>query len=239
MSIHEEIEGRTAVTLMSKPVTRRAVPARQVLSAFCSPLAHDAVSRRGASTIALWIKPYFDRLEDAIDPVSVQLEHSIGPRLARLGMRSGRHVVLFGVGRRLGVTAANSLCLRSASASDGAPGRGGVFGDAGADGRQSRLVPAALLPRATSPIRCRGDGSDCGRRAGSPRISRTSSRNSWTRSSRSLSFFSNVAGSHPRVDAGYLVPSLYTSVQSSATRLLYTAIALLFGLILFEDRDLA
>ena len=130
--------------------------------------------------VALWIKPYFDRLEDAIDPLSVQLEYI---HWAEVG--SARHE-----SRRLGVFlrrrplarryVANTLCL--------ALGFGQVM--------VLLAVAASLatrLPMVVNLVMCLllfflGHLSDplvevterLRQTAGSPRTSRTSSRSWWT-----------------------------------------------------------
>ena len=49
MSISEEIEGRTAVTLMSKPVTRRQFLLGKFLGILLAGLVHDHADGRGLS----------------------------------------------------------------------------------------------------------------------------------------------------------------------------------------------
>jgi ABC-type transport system involved in multi-copper enzyme maturation permease subunit len=75
ISINEEIEGRTAVTLMSKPVTRRQFLLGKyigiILAAWLMTLLIGWVLNW-----ALYIKPYFDRLDDVLDPMPLQV-HSI------------------------------------------------------------------------------------------------------------------------------------------------------------------
>jgi hypothetical protein len=237
MSVHEEIEGRTAVTLMSKPVTRRQFLLGKYFGILLAGLLM-TLFLGVVLNIALWIKPYFDRLEDAIDPLSVQLEYSIGPRLARLGMNPEGMSFFFGVGRWLGVTAANTLCL--------ALGFGQVMVLLAVAASLATRLPMVVnlvlclllffLGHLSDPLvevteRLRQTGGIASNLANflAQLVDKIVP---------SLSFFSNAPAviRESTLDIGPF--ALYVgSVLGYAA--MYTAIGLLFGLILFEDRDLA
>lgn len=110
ISISEEIEGRTAVTLMSKPVTRRQF----LLGKYFGILAATA----GMTLILGWflnwallIHPHFLRLEDVSDPLASSIQAHVVPRLETLGLTAETKGFLKGAGMWLGETIANFLGL--------------------------------------------------------------------------------------------------------------------------------
>ncbi|MFL5331010.1 MAG: ABC transporter permease [Gemmataceae bacterium] len=84
ISISEEIEGRTAVTLMSKPVTRRQF----LLGKFFGILLAAAAMTVLLSWVQNWMiywKPFQVRLEDTIDPLSNAVQAKIVPAMQHFG----------------------------------------------------------------------------------------------------------------------------------------------------------
>lgn len=85
ISINEEIEGRTAITVMSKPITRRQFLLGKTLGILLSA---------GAMTLllgwtlnwALYIKPYFDKLEEPNDTMALQATAELEPTFQRLAL---------------------------------------------------------------------------------------------------------------------------------------------------------
>ena len=108
ISVSEEIEGRTAVTLMSKPVTRRQF----LLGKFAGILLAALLLTLLLSWFqnwALYIKPRFDRLEDSWDPLSVEVQRIIAPKFEGLATITEPKGFLNGIGLHCGETLAN-LC---------------------------------------------------------------------------------------------------------------------------------
>lgn len=107
MSVSEEIEGRTAVTLMSKPVTRRQF----LLGKYFGVLLAGALLTLILGwwqNWALYIKPHFDRLEDSFDPLAVAVQDIVAPYFERLGRSPETRSFLKGVGLWGGETLANA-----------------------------------------------------------------------------------------------------------------------------------
>lgn len=78
LSIHEEIEGRTAITLMSKPVTRRHFLLGKFfgITLACFALA----SLLGwCLNWTMYVQPSLNRLDDAIDPLAQQMQYYLEP----------------------------------------------------------------------------------------------------------------------------------------------------------------
>ncbi|MFO0801034.1 MAG: ABC transporter permease subunit [Gemmataceae bacterium] len=78
MSISEEIEGRTAVTLMSKPVNRRQFLVGKFLGILMACLALSLVIGWNL-TFALRAQPEFDKINEVIDPMPQQAEAAFVP----------------------------------------------------------------------------------------------------------------------------------------------------------------
>jgi len=111
MSISEEIEGRTAVTLMSKPVTRRQFLLGKYVGILLAGWAMISVIG-WVQNWALYVKPYFDRLEDAVDPLVNQAQAVVTPPIqAALGFAPEMTHFGLGVGAWTGEIAANLLGL--------------------------------------------------------------------------------------------------------------------------------
>jgi ABC-type transport system involved in multi-copper enzyme maturation permease subunit len=110
ISVSEEIEGRTAVTLMSKPVTRRQF----LLGKYFGTLLAGAAMTLLLGLIfnwALYIKPYFDRLEDAVDPLVIQAQNLVTPPLQGLVPGTEAKTFMKGAAAYAGETLANTLGL--------------------------------------------------------------------------------------------------------------------------------
>lgn len=110
ISISDEIEGRTAITLMSKPVTRRQF----LLGKYFGILLAGAAMTLLLGVVFNWvlhIKPYFDRLEDAVDPLVIQAQNAITPGLQQLVPGTEAKALMKGVGAWAGASWANTLGL--------------------------------------------------------------------------------------------------------------------------------
>ncbi|HEY1376233.1 MAG TPA: ABC transporter permease subunit [Gemmataceae bacterium] len=109
MSVSEEIEGRTAVTLMSKPVTRRQF----LLGKFFGILLAGwlmTMFMAGAFNWALWLQPQLDRLPNEIgDPLTTQVQNAVIPYIQMLGVGPTGKAFFKGVGIWQGETLANLL----------------------------------------------------------------------------------------------------------------------------------
>lgn len=115
MSISEEIEGRTAVTLMSKPVTRRQFLIGKYLGILLAAFAMTLLLGWVQNWV-LHMKPHFDRLEDSWDPLAVDVQRlvvpyftAIGTKLTDIGWSVGEPTAfLRGIGLWFGETLANA-----------------------------------------------------------------------------------------------------------------------------------
>jgi ABC-type transport system involved in multi-copper enzyme maturation permease subunit len=109
MSVSEEIEGRTAVTLMSKPVTRRQF----LLGKFFGILLAGwlmTMFMAGAFNWALWLQPQLDKLPNEVgDPLTTQVQSVVVPYVQTLGVGPTGKAFLRGVGIWEGETLANLL----------------------------------------------------------------------------------------------------------------------------------
>jgi hypothetical protein len=111
ISIFEEIEGRTAITVMSKPVARRQF----LLGKFFGTLAACLFMTLVIGWFFNWtlyIKPYFDRLDDATDPMPKQVQDFLLENFKGLaGGNSEAEGFLKGIFAWTGDTYANGLGL--------------------------------------------------------------------------------------------------------------------------------
>ncbi|MBY0512986.1 MAG: ABC transporter permease subunit [Gemmataceae bacterium] len=110
MSISEEIEGRTAVTLMSKPVNRRQF----LIGKFLGILMACAVMTMLVGwnmTYALRVMPEFDKINEASDPMPVQAEQWVVPKAEKTVPTPSGQVVARGAGRWFADTLAHSFGL--------------------------------------------------------------------------------------------------------------------------------
>jgi ABC-2 family transporter protein len=110
ISISDEIEGRTAVTLMSKPVTRRQFLLGKYFGILLAGAAMTLLLGV-AFNLALWVKPYFDRLEEAVDPLVTQAQTVIVPPLQNAPAAVEAKMFVRGAAGWFGETYANTLGL--------------------------------------------------------------------------------------------------------------------------------
>jgi hypothetical protein len=236
ISVSEEIEGRTAVTLMSKPVTRRQF----LLGKFFGILLAGwfmTLLLGWFLNWALYFKPYFDRLDDAVDPLVVQVQNAVTPGIQAIGFGAEPKAFLRGVGAWAGETLANLLGLTL--------GFGQVM--------VLLAVAASLATRLTmvvnlvvclvifflghlAPVLVQVS-EQIGKQGGALTLVAFLAQ-LFDKILPSLEFFSTsqVFIRETALDAGQFA-AYVGSVFGYAS--MYSAIALLFGLILFEDRDLA
>jgi hypothetical protein len=83
ISISEEIEGRTAVTLMSKPVNRRHFLIGKFIGILLACMAL-SMSLGVTQILALWVMPEFDKINTVEDPLVVQAQEIISPKMESL-----------------------------------------------------------------------------------------------------------------------------------------------------------
>lgn len=238
MSIHEEIEGRTAVTLMSKPVTRRQF----LLGKYLGILIAGGLMTMLLGWVMNWaliIKPYFDRLDDATDPLVVQIQNLVTPIAQHLAAGEEGKAFFKGAASWFGETGANGLCL--------ALGFGQVMVLLAVAASLATRLPmvvnlvlclvlyflghlAPSLVEVTEKLRQTSGGI--------PIELANFLAQLIDKVLPSLAFFSNsyaIIRETP-LDAGAFAVYVCTVLGYAA---IYTVIALLVGLILFEDRDLA
>lgn len=108
MSISEEIEGRTAVTLMSKPVNRRQFLIGKFLGILMACLAMSLIIGWNLN-IALRVMPEFDKINEAVDPMAQQAEKDFLPAFESVVPSTPGKVVARGAGTWFAATFAHSL----------------------------------------------------------------------------------------------------------------------------------
>ena len=79
ISINEEIEGRTAITVMSKPINRRQFLIGKYLGTLMACWAM-MMFLGWVLTWALYIKPHFDKLDDVFDPMPNEVATLLTPK---------------------------------------------------------------------------------------------------------------------------------------------------------------
>jgi hypothetical protein len=97
MSISEEIEGRTAVTLMSKPVNRRQFLIGKFAGILMACLALSLVIGWNL-TFALRAQPEFDKINEVIDPMPQQAEAAFVPYFTKAVPEGPARVIARGAG---------------------------------------------------------------------------------------------------------------------------------------------
>lgn len=98
ISISEEIEGRTAVTLMSKPVNRRHFLIGKFLGILMACGAMSMIL--GLALIpALWVMPEFDKINTVEDSLVIQAQEILGPKLDSLIPSRQGKALMEGIGR--------------------------------------------------------------------------------------------------------------------------------------------
>jgi hypothetical protein len=239
MSIAEEIEGRTAITVMSKPITRRSFLLGKFLGVLMACGAMSLLMLNNFNAAVEWM-PELDQInkDRTVEPMTEQAKELVVPAFERLVPSGAPKVIAQGMGRWFAELAVNGL------------GLGLVFGQvmilvAVATALATRLpfvvnlviVLFVYLFGNLAPVVVRvsqqsGDGNPVAKRLVGflaqlfdtllpaleffnmgPAIIRDTPLDLWA-------------------FAGYVV-----TVFGYA--LIYTAIALVVGLLLFEDRDLA
>jgi ABC-type transport system involved in multi-copper enzyme maturation permease subunit len=110
VSVNEEIEGRTAITVISKPVSRRQFFIGKyfgiLLACWVMTLMLGWVL-----TWALHIKPRFDPLDDVIDPMPFQVTQWVTPKIEKLVPTPEGVAWARGMGAWFGETLAHHLGL--------------------------------------------------------------------------------------------------------------------------------
>lgn len=108
MSISEEIEGRTAVTLMSKPVNRRQFLIGKFIGILMACLAMSLVIGWNLN-FALRVMPEFDKINAVQDPMSQQTEKVFLPVFDSAVPSSAGKIMAHGAGLWFADTFAHSL----------------------------------------------------------------------------------------------------------------------------------
>jgi ABC-type transport system involved in multi-copper enzyme maturation permease subunit len=242
ISINEEIEGRTAITLMSKPVTRRQFLLGKYLGILLASLLLSLLIGWWLNW-ALHIQPRWNPLDDVIDPMPTQISKWLTDKLmptAKLYAGADATMFLDGALRWTGEALANNLGLLL------------CFGQvmvliAIASTLATRIPMAANLILTLvlfflgnlAPVLSRASDEWKAQHPSNPAVTivnfLTKLLETFTPSLDLFNMGPAIIRDTP-IDVGPF--ALYAgSVLLYAT--VYTAIALLFGLILFEDRDLA
>jgi len=112
MSISEEIEGRTAVTVMSKPINRRQFLIGKYLGILMACLLMTGILGWDLN-FALRVMPEFDKISETVDPMPQQAELTFVPLFERLipAKAPAALVVARGAGGWFADTFAHSLGL--------------------------------------------------------------------------------------------------------------------------------
>jgi ABC-type transport system involved in multi-copper enzyme maturation permease subunit len=80
ITVNEEIEGRTAITVISKPVSRRQFFIGKYLGILMACWA--MVLMLGVTlTVALYLRPLYDPLDDIVDPMPYEVTQWLSPKL--------------------------------------------------------------------------------------------------------------------------------------------------------------
>ena len=110
ISVNEEIEGRTAITVISKPVSRRQFFIGKYLGILLACWVM-ALLLGWVLTWALHIKPRFDPLDDVIDPMPYEVSQWLAPKFERLVPTTEGAAWANGMGTWVGSTLAHHLGL--------------------------------------------------------------------------------------------------------------------------------
>ncbi len=238
MSISEEIEGRTAVTLMSKPVNRRQFLIGKFLGILMACLVMTLFVGWNLN-YALRVMPEFDKINEVTDPMPIQAEKVVVPKFASAVPTPAGSVLAKGAGKWFADTLAHScglllgfgqvmilvaiasalatrlpfvvnlvLCLVVYFLGHLAPVVVRVTENVGGDGGSTGVGLVGFLGRLFDVLLPALEFFNMG-----PAIIRESPLDLWQFAGYAITVF------------GYAI--------------IYTAIALLVGLLLFEDRDLA
>lgn len=245
MSVSEEIEGRTAVTLMSKPVTRRQFLLGKYFGILLAALAMTLLLG-WVQNWALYMKPHFDRLEDSWDPLALDVQQAVVPyftsltsKLADAGWSVAEPTALLrGVGLWAGETLANAGGLSL--------GFGQVMVMLAVAvtlaTRMSMIVSVILcliffMLGNLAPVLADVSERLSAKRGGALNLVNFLAQ-LLDKVMPSLNFFNS---DHIVMRETYLPPAAFAGYVGSVFlyALLYAAMALLVGLFLIEDRDLA
>jgi len=238
ISIHEEIEGRTAVTLMSKPVTRRQFLIGKFVGIMLASLALTLFITWFMNWV-LYIQPSFNPLDEVKDNMILQAESGVGSVLSRLTIPETKPFMI-GASKWIAESLANGL--------------GAVLGF----GKVMVMLAVAAtlatrMPMITNLVICMsvfflGHLAPVLRRVSQQLQLQAPESTSLSLVGFLTQLLETVTPALEFFDMG---PAIIRDTPISLTAfaqyvgsaglyaLLYTAIALLFGLILFEDRDLA
>lgn len=110
ISVHEEIEGRTAITVISKPVSRRQFFIGKYLGILLACWVM-ALMLGWVLTWALYLKPRFDPLDDVVDPMPYQVTQWLTPKVDSLVPTVEGSAWVRGTGAWFGETLAHHLGL--------------------------------------------------------------------------------------------------------------------------------
>jgi ABC-type transport system involved in multi-copper enzyme maturation permease subunit len=238
ISINEEIEGRTAVTLMSKPVTRRQFLIGKYLGIVLSALALTLLVGWFLNW-ALIVQPTFNPLDDAVDPLTVQAQNSLAPLAMKVTSQESK-LFMTGLTKWIGESMANGLGL--------------MLGF----GKVAVLIAVAAtlatrMPMITNLVLCMavfflGHLAPVLRRVSEQLNAQNPDNTALSLVKFMTQLLETVTPALEFFDMGPAIirdtpVGLWSFAQyvgsAGIYALLYTSIALLFGLILFEDRDLA
>ncbi|HEX3148176.1 MAG TPA: ABC transporter permease [Gemmataceae bacterium] len=239
ISVNEEIEGRTAITVISKPVSRRQFFIGKYLGILLACWVM-VLLLGWVLTWALQIKPRFDPLDDVIDPMPYETAQWLAPKFVSLMPNKTVEAEAWasGMGTWLGHTTAHHLGLAR------------IFG-------QVMILLAICTALATrvqfivNLVICLGVfliGNL------SPIIVHVTDRpgNDSNAALQLVRFIAQLFNAvFPSLDAFDMGPAIIRDTPLSTVSfigfvatvllyaLIYTAVAILSGLVLFEDRDLA
>jgi ABC-2 family transporter protein len=110
ISVNEEIEGRTAITVISKPISRRQFFIGKYLGILLACWVM-VLLLGWVLTWALQIKPRFDPLDDVIDPMPFETAQWLAPKFVSIVPTVEGKAWASGMGTWLGHTAAHHLGL--------------------------------------------------------------------------------------------------------------------------------
>jgi ABC-type transport system involved in multi-copper enzyme maturation permease subunit len=110
ISINEEIEGRTAITVMSKPINRRQFLIGKYVGIMFACWAMTLLLG-WVLTWALYIKPFFDKLDDVNDTMPTEMVERLIPRIDKVVPTPEGNAVALGAAQWFGETLAHHLGL--------------------------------------------------------------------------------------------------------------------------------
>jgi hypothetical protein len=112
MSIAEEIEGRTAITVMSKPITRRAFLLGKFLGVLMACGAMSILMLNNFNAAVEWM-PELDQInkDRAVEPMTEQAKAIVVPQFERIVPKGAPTVVAQGMGRWFAELGVNGLGL--------------------------------------------------------------------------------------------------------------------------------